>query len=373
MAGNFGFPEEILNSDKDKKITYFKKYTVSHYYLKHAYKKLCDTISKPVNTPVILVYGPCGVGKTTLFLGIAKHFIELAAKELTVDPGRIPIAGMEAIAPDTGNFDWKDHYIRSLKSLDEPLIEKKIDFESRNDKTNNHLAARAFRSSLENALKYRRPYAYMIDEAQHLAHITSGRKLRNQMDVIKSLASNSRVPHVLYGTYELLPFRNLSGQLSRRGIDIHLPRYRTEVKGDMDQFIFALGAFQKHLPLENEPKLVDNYEYFYQRSLGCVGILKDWLLKSYTFAIENKRKVLSMDICKEFSLSDDQCVKIIREAREGESLLEENQEKQNELLRLLGMDTKDDELIETTGRKRKNKVGEQNPTRHNVGEVRNAQ
>lgn len=373
MADKFGFPEGILHADKDSKIDYFKKYTVSHHYLMNAYKKLSEIIKKPVNNSIILVYGPCGVGKTTLFLGIAKQFIELASKELEVDPGRIPIAGMEAIAPDNGNFDWKDHYIRSLKSLDEPLIDKKIDFEKKSDKSSSHHAARVYRNSLENALKYRRPYAFMIDEAQHLAHITSGRKLRNQMDVIKSLASKSRVPHVLYGTYELLPFRNLSGQLSRRGIDIHFPRYRTEVSGDMEQFIFTLGAFQKHIPFEKEPQLVDNYEFFYQRSLGCVGILKDWLLRSLTFALDNKRKVMSMDICKEFALSQDQCVKIIREAREGESLLEENQEKQNELLRLLGMEPKEEASDHKSERKGSSKVGEQNPTRHTVGDLKSAQ
>jgi hypothetical protein len=40
--------------------------------------------------------------------------------------------------------------------------------------------------------------------------------LQNQMDMLKSLADSTHSRLVLVGTYELLTFRNLSGQLSRR-------------------------------------------------------------------------------------------------------------------------------------------------------------
>lgn len=372
MAENFGFPNDLLKATADEKIDYFKKYTVSHHYLKQAYNELTNIIKNPVNNSIILVFGPCGVGKTTLFWRTVKHFIELSEKELVKDPGRIPITGLEAAAPDNGNFDWKDHYIRSLNALDEPLIDKKVNFEKKS-KVNYHHAARAHRNSLESALKYRRPYAFMIDEAQHFSQMTSGRKLRNQMDIVKSLASNSGVPHVLFGTYELLPFRNLSGQLSRRGIDIHIPRYRFEVEGDMDQFIYVLGAFQKHIPMENEPKLVDNYEFFYQRSMGCIGILKDWLVRSFSDVLKKRKKTLGMDIFRRNALSEDQCIQIAREAREGELSLEQNREKQNDLLRLLGMDIQDETKSEAKKPKQSIKVGEQKPNRHDVGDMRNAQ
>ncbi len=84
------------------------------------------------------------------------------------------------------------------------------------------------RLALESALIHRRPAAFFIDEAQHLAKMKSGRKLQDQLDSIKSLASLTDTVHILVGTYELLPFRNLSAQLSRRSIDIHFPRYRAE-------------------------------------------------------------------------------------------------------------------------------------------------
>jgi hypothetical protein len=53
----------------------------------------------------------------------------------------------------------------------------------------------------------------------------SGGKLLDQLDWIKSMTNVTGVLHILIGTYELLNFRNLSGQASRRGLDLHFPRY----------------------------------------------------------------------------------------------------------------------------------------------------
>jgi len=45
-------------------------------------------------------------------------------------------------------------------------------------------------------------------------------------------------------------FRNLNAQLSRRSIDVHLPRYRAEVKDERLAFQNVLLTFQRQLPLE---------------------------------------------------------------------------------------------------------------------------
>jgi energy-coupling factor transporter ATP-binding protein EcfA2 len=371
-ADNYGFPQELLAASNDDKVDYFKKYTVAHHYLKEVYSQLVDLIRNPDESSIFLVYGPTGVGKTTLFNRVAKHFIESELASLQNDPGRLPIAGMEAVSPENGKYDWKDHYIRCLKSLDEPLIEKKVDLERKRAGLSTD-PTRALRISLENALRYRRPIAYMIDEGQHLTKTTSGRNLRNQMDTIKSLASKSTIPHVLFGTYELLPFRNLSGQLTRRGSDVHFPRYRAEKSGDIDHFIKTLWAFQRHLPFEQEPVLVDHYDFFYQRTIGCIGVLKSLLVKSLRWALDHNKQDSFMDVCKQQAHTVDQCIHMIREAREGEKLLEENREQQEELLRLLGIELAENNADSKKKNKRKQKVGEQNPTRHKVGDLKDAQ
>jgi hypothetical protein len=105
--------------------------------------------------------------------------------------------------------------------LEEPLMDRK----NRPDKqdeprprrpqpmTCRTVAIAEWRMAVERALHYRRPRAILIDEAQHMAKMAAGRRLQDQLDCLKSLASLTRTIHVLIGTYELLAFRNLSAPL----------------------------------------------------------------------------------------------------------------------------------------------------------------
>src|SRR2546421_662678 len=104
-----------------------------------------------------------------------------------------------------------------------------------------------YRYGGEQALRLRRPAAGMIYEAQQLAKIGSGRRLLDQLDVIKSIAHQTQTVYVLYGTYDLLAFRNLNGQLSRRSIDVHFPRYRAECAADRKAFLSVLNSFAQQL------------------------------------------------------------------------------------------------------------------------------
>lgn len=55
--------------------------------------------------------------------------IEEALPLLEKDKGKIPVIAVEAVAPESGNFNWKDYYTRALIALEEPLIEHKVAFD----------------------------------------------------------------------------------------------------------------------------------------------------------------------------------------------------------------------------------------------------
>src|SRR5262249_4679357 len=139
-------------------------------------------------------------------------------------------------------------------ALNEPLIPHKIlaGREVRADGSGGLLlgqaAAPELRRALEQCLLHRRPAAVIVDEAQHLKKMASGRRLLDQMDVLKSLAALTRTVHVLLGTYELLGLATLSGQLSRRSREIHFGRYRADEPADRRAFRSVLLTFQHHLP-----------------------------------------------------------------------------------------------------------------------------
>jgi hypothetical protein len=129
----------------------------------------------------------------------------------------------------------------------------------------------------------------LVDEAQHLAKLSSGRKLQDQLDCLKSLAVRTNTVHVLSGTYELLILRGLSGQLSRRTRQIHFARYQSDSAEDQRDFKNVLWNFQIRMPLKSEPDLMSHWEFCYERSLGCIGLLKDWLTRTLAMGLSEKK------------------------------------------------------------------------------------
>ncbi|MFM2315330.1 MAG: hypothetical protein RLZZ04_4608 [Cyanobacteriota bacterium] len=261
------FPADLLEKSISDRVAYFETYKVNHPKLQQVFKLVMDSICKPDGASLIAVYGPSGVGKTTLRLKIEQRLIEEALPLLEKDKGKIPVIAVEAVAPESGNFNWKDYYTRALIALEEPLIEHKVAFDynipgiRRNDEgvvlIKQSTSAAKLRQALEKALFHRRPDIFFVDEAQHLGKMSSGQKLQTQLDCLKSLANMTGVLHGLFGTYELLIFRDLSAQLSRRTIDIHFPRYKPNDSQDLKAFKRILFTFQRHLPVEQEPDLVD--------------------------------------------------------------------------------------------------------------------
>jgi thymidine kinase len=340
-----GFPIELLKRPTAERLAYFEDYTVAHPRLKEVHEALMRAISEPAGASLIFIYGPSGVGKTTLRLRAEQKLIQEALPSLEINRGRIPVVGIEAVAPESRNFSWKDYYTRALIALEEPLIDHKIDYEVNGIHRNSEgkmvihpkVVAPALRRALEQALHHRQPSIFLIDEAQHLAKMASGHKLQDQLDCLKSLANMTGILHGLLGTYELLIFRNLSAQLSRRSIDIHFRRYCADCKEDVQAFKSVIWTFQRQMPLEELPDLVTHWEYCYERSLGCVGILKNWLTRAFKDALEERAITVTVKHLERRAWSVAQCEKMLQEILEGEKQLMETEAQRVKLRAALGL------------------------------------
>src|SRR6266852_4245374 len=53
---------------------------------------------------------------------------------------------------------------------------------------------------------------------------------------------------------------------------------------DRQTFINVVRSFEKELPFEERPDLVSDWEFLYERSLGSIGVLKEWLVRAATVA-----------------------------------------------------------------------------------------
>jgi len=297
---------------------------------------------------------------------------------LRQDPGIMPVVSLEAPAPDSSQFSWKDYYRRALIALEEPLVDRKLTYAAH--ASFHGACGRALsdpivpgielRLALESGLIHRRPKAFFIDEAQHLAKMKSGRKLQDQLDSIKSLASLTNTVHVLIGTYELLPFRNLSAQLSRRSIDIHFPRYRAERSGDYTAFRNVVFTLQRHLPLPGESDLLPHIEYCYERSIGCVGLVKDWLTRALALAIKQGADAVNLKMLQKTAWPLDQSERMAREAVDGESDMSEREETRDRLRQMLQLGTHSAPATARTNAPASRagpRVGQRRPVRDLVG------
>jgi energy-coupling factor transporter ATP-binding protein EcfA2 len=389
MGGHasMGFPRELLNQPWTARLQYFRTYTMAHPCLVDARDGLVNAIHEVPTNSLILVLGPTGVGKTTLRAKIEQLLTAEMLPSLSADSGRIPVVSVECVAPEAGSFSWRAHFRRLLLQMEEPLVDYKIDPEAPVRIANmvvrftpsEKAVGAEYQHAVERALAFRRPTAVLIDEAQHLAKMGSGRRLADQLDVIKSLANRTKTVHVLFGTYELLAFRNLSAQLSRRSIDIHFPRYRLANPGDETAFRTVLRSFEQQLPLREQPDLVKEWEYLYERSVGCVGILKDWLMRALVSVSRSKSDSLRRKDLEPYAPTVAQCDKMLSEALEGESRLMESTEERSRLRARLGLNPSESiggvsstaSLVQSTRtagpRANSRKPGQRRPTRDPIG------
>jgi hypothetical protein len=321
------FPQALLTQSSTERLNYFQGITIGHLRLKQALDILLMNLQQPTDICVLFVVGPAGVGKTTLRLRTEKLLMEGALASMNSNICQIPVAGIEAIANEAGKFNYKDYYLRVLESLEKISLNSITTNSTSNyQKYANTLSATYFaskssdtvRRALEQSMRHHQLTALMIDEAQHLLMVAGGKQMLHQMNWIKSIANVTGVVHILFGTYDLLNCCHLSGQVSRRSDDIHLPRYSTDNKEDIAEFMRVLRTFQAHLPLVEEPCLVEQYEYFLDYSVGSVGLLKTWLTKALRNALAENATTLNAKYIQQNEYSKARRQQIQQEAQAGE-------------------------------------------------------
>lgn len=322
-----GFPRELLSKPIDDRLRYFERVVISHQILKQTSDKLVHAVRYHANASTILLFGPTGVGKTTLLQQLVKQLLKDAASHPNTNLGQIPVVAIEAVSPDSGNFNWRDYYIRALKALDEPMIDHKISYEVRGIHRDEQgqlifqreVTAPDLRRVLEKCLQYRQTRAFIVDEAQHFQKMAGGERVLDQMDSLKSLASLTKTVHVLFGTYDLLELTRLNAQLSRRSIKIHFPRYRVDNEDDFEEFKKLLRTFQKYLPLAEEPDLETHADYFYDQCLGCIGMLKSWLYRTLAAAMELNKPTITEKLWEKHTEAPGTLLDMFTEISRGEN------------------------------------------------------
>jgi type II secretory pathway predicted ATPase ExeA len=276
---------------------------------------------------MVLIIGPSRVGKTTLIRLLEERLLKLAKSQMERDASFIPFASITAAGPNASRFDWRTYYRAILRGLQDPFVDGKIA----------RIRERELREAMETALLQRRPIALIVDEAHHLAKTSQGRYLQDQLDHLKYFENLTEVSHLLVGTYDLRPFRKINAQLACRSVDIHFPRYDAANDKEVQAFRSVLWALQRQLPVEQEPELLDHWEFLYARSIGCIGLVKMHLNRALTLALTEKKKTVTLAHLRKTALPEARVELALRNALESETELAEAAGADERLLTLLGL------------------------------------
>ena len=168
--------------------------------------------------------------------------------------------------------------------------------------------------------------------------------------------------------------------MSRRSVDIHFRRYRAEIQEDVQAFKSVLFTFQCQMPLEEQPDLIKHWAYCYERTLGCVGILKNWLARALKDALAEGTNTVTIKHLEQRAWSIAQCQRMLKEIQEGEKQLLETEADRNQLRSALGLEVETSQIPDTSPLAKpeiatvatNRKVGKRKPKRDPIGIDQNA-
>lgn len=315
----------------------FKAVKVKHPRLEEADRRITQAIEEHAGYSHLWVYGPTGVGKSTVTRAVTARFV-------SEEPNRavVPVVWVEARPSDTGVYARLDYYSQVLSRLREHAAVKdrlmNLALGARpSQKTVNAVEWLDMREAVEYAMARLQVKAVVIDEAQHLMQVTAPLRPMDQLNWLNSLTNHTQVLHVLVGPYDLYDVRNLFGQAARRGRDVHFPRYHLERKEERTEFVGALRYLLEHVPLTCDvDQLLSQWRWFAEWSVGCVGILRDWVVDTVAMLLRDGGTTLTREALQACALEVGQRVRLEMEVRTGERKVEDgNAHSQQQLQALL--------------------------------------
>ena len=234
------------------------------------------------------------------------------------------------------------------------------------------------RNAVEYALALLQVKVVFVDEAQHLLAPDLVRKPTAQLDWLKTWANRTNVLHVLVGNFDLYEYCHLSGQVVRRMRDQYFPRYHLDNQKECEEFVGALKSLLLAVPLNVDvPELLSRWRWFGEWSVGCVGVLGDWIVDTVDTLWREGETVLTIEALTKHALQPDQRARLEMEARTGENrVARAKAQSELELQRLLGTRAPDGKPLQATAsapsangasQGRGNRI-ERAPSRDQVGE-----
>ena len=237
---------------------------------------------------IVYIVGATGTGKSTLSRYALNHFYDQYADLAASDFSAIPVVNVEAYCDGDTRHGFRGLYEDLRTALQEPAPERKTFIEEADGRMTlrptKRMTIRQLRKLVEKGLKNRRTKVVVIDEAYHLLKFAKGSAV---MDTLKSLANTTGTKLVLVGSFDLFSLVDSHAQVARRSAFVHFERYRPERSEDCTAFMNIVLSLQEKWPLPDVPNFVAIWDELMTISLGCVGLLKSFLLDTLAMQLLN--------------------------------------------------------------------------------------
>ncbi len=262
---------------------------------------------------VVCITGPSRAGKTRL---IDELEALLVGDNVASGTGVMPVVRTIAVNSGRhGTFSTKSFAKGLLKAVEHPIYAAQdIAAIAKLDK----LSEDTLRQAFEKAAKARGVKYLFIDEAQHARYV--GKDAQGAyavMDSWKCMAQVSGIILIVVGAYPILEIIRKSPHMVGRKYQVNLGRYQLNQE-DLIEFKSILNHYGSEIGCLDI--LFENLELLYKGSLGCIGLVRSWLLRAA--ALSSVRKVnFSYDVLIETKPSDDDLISLASEIENGELLL----------------------------------------------------
>lgn len=259
----------------------FKAFRVRHPRLEEVDQQISRAIDGHRSYTLLALYGASGVGKPTVMKTVASR-----GRAAEPNPAFMPVVVVQASPEDIGQSARLDYYRQVLTQLQGHTAVRDRGrslplFTTPGKKSTDPTEWLDMREAVEYVLKLLRVKVVFVDEAQHLLLSSGHHKPTAQLDWLKALTNRTEVLHVLIGNFDLYDFCHLNGQAARRMRDFPFACYHLDNQKECEEFAGALRSLLEQVPLTVDiPSLLKDWRWFGEWSMGCVGVLSDWVLET---------------------------------------------------------------------------------------------
>lgn len=265
----------------------YSRLTVKHTKQNAALERAVFLSTQCANVDFVILAGPTGVGKTSLLRRLEIEVAEIYAPQVLQTPSMVPMISSIAIADGAKKFGWRRLWTDANAALNDPFIlarSWRTADVPKSRRLSEPLPVAVARETFEQELRLRRTRIWSIDEAQHILLGGSAGVVADQFDVLKSVGQVTNITQVLCGTYQLPTLLSYSGQVMRRSATVTLAPYDLSSEADRIAFSGVCKALLEHLPVECKLDPMLFVEELFYGTLGCVGVLKDWISRAWALS-----------------------------------------------------------------------------------------